>query len=41
MFARTWEIVAVQPEGITKETRILVFHKVGSYLPLDKTTRNQ
>ena len=35
-FAGTWEIVAVQPEGITKEARKLVFRKDGTYAALDK-----
>jgi uncharacterized protein (TIGR03067 family) len=35
-FAGTWEIVAAQPEGITKEARKLVFRKDGTYAALDK-----
>ena len=35
-FAGTWEIVAVQPEGITEEARKLVFRKDATYAALDK-----
>src|SRR5262245_29827384 len=35
-FAGTWEIVAAQPEGSTKEARKLVFRKDGTYAALDK-----
>ena len=41
-FAGTWEIVAVQPEGITKEARKLVFRKDGTFVSeyfFDKQTR--
>jgi uncharacterized protein (TIGR03067 family) len=35
-FTGTWEIVAVTPEGATKDARRLVFHKDGTYAAQDK-----
>jgi uncharacterized protein (TIGR03067 family) len=35
-FTGTWEIVAVQPDGATKDARKLMFNKGGGYAALDK-----
>lgn len=35
-FTGTWEIVAVTPDGATKDARRLVFHKEGIYAAQDK-----
>lgn len=35
-FAGTWEIVAVTPDGATKDARRLMFHKDGTYAAQDK-----
>ena len=35
-FTGTWEIVAVRPEGATKDARKLMFNKGGGYAALDK-----
>lgn len=35
-FTGTWEIVAVTPDGATKNARRLVFHKDGTYTAQDK-----
>lgn len=35
-FTGTWEIVAVTPDGATKDARRLVFHKDGTYAARDK-----
>ena len=35
-FAGTWEIVAVTPDGATKDARRLVFNKDGTYAAQDK-----
>ena len=35
-FTGTWEIVAVQPDGATKDARKLKFNKGGGYAALDK-----
>jgi uncharacterized protein (TIGR03067 family) len=35
-FTGTWEIVAVKPDGATKDARRLVFNKDGSYAAEDK-----
>lgn len=35
-FAGTWDIVSVQPAGVTKEARQLVFRKDGTYAALGK-----
>lgn len=38
-FSGTWEIVAVQPPGSTKDARRLVFRKDGTYAALDADDR--
>ena len=35
-FTGTWEIVAVKPDGATKDARRLAFHKDGTYAAQDK-----
>ena len=35
-FTGTWEIVAVRPDGATKDARKLMFNKGGGYAALDK-----
>jgi uncharacterized protein (TIGR03067 family) len=35
-FAGTWEVVAVTPDGATKDARRLAFKKDGTYAALDK-----
>lgn len=38
-FAAAWEIVSVKPEGATKEARRLVFAQNGTYVALDKESK--